>query len=116
MSQKQQQCKGIIIRTLASSEADLVAAILDEKGEKHVVIAKQARKSRKRFSSALDLFDFGRFETTFGKGTLAILQSFIPESGFKKLRQSLSNRPRRFVGRHRLAASDTECARFHWRQ
>ncbi len=90
MSQKQQHFRGIVIRTLPSAEADLIVAILDERGEKHVVIAKQARKSRKRFGSSLDLFDFGRFETTIGRGNLALLQSFIPESGFGGLRNSLS--------------------------
>lgn len=90
MNHKQHHFRGIVIRTLPSSEADLIVAILDESGEKHVAIAKQARKSRKRFGSALDLFDFGRFETSAGRGNLAMLQSFIPESGFRNLRSSLS--------------------------
>lgn len=90
MTSTQIQFKGILIRSIPSAEADLIVAILDEHGEKHVTIAKQARKSRKRFGSSLDLFDFGRFEATQGKGGLPILQSFIPEPGFRRIRDSLS--------------------------
>lgn len=79
-----------MIRVIPSAEADLIVAIIDEQGEKHVAIAKQARKSRKRFGSSLDLFDFGRFEATSGRGGLPMLQSFIPEPGFRRIRDSLS--------------------------
>jgi DNA repair protein RecO (recombination protein O) len=90
MVNKLLQFRGIIIRTLISSEADLIVAILAEDGEKYVTLAKQARKSRKRFANSLDLFDFGRFEASSGKGGLPLLQSFIPEHGFRLLRESLS--------------------------
>ena len=90
MTQKQIQFRGILIRAIPSSEADLIVAILDEHGEKHITIAKQARKSRKRFGSSLDIFDFGRFEASQGRGGMPILQSFIPEPGFRKIRESLS--------------------------
>ena len=84
------QFRGLVIRVIPSSEADLVVAVLAEDGEKHVTLAKQARKSRKRFGSSLDLFDFGRFEASQGKGGLPLLQSFIPEVGLKNLRNSLA--------------------------
>ena len=90
MTKRELHYRGVVLRTLGTSEADLIVAVLAEDGEKHVALAKQARKSRKRFGSSLDLFDFGRFEATQAKGNLPLLQSFIPEHGFRKLRDSLS--------------------------
>ena len=82
--------RGFVIRAIPFAEADLLVTIFSEDGEKHVVHARQGRKSRKRFGSTLDLFDFGRFEALATKAPTANLQSFIPESGYGTIRNSLS--------------------------
>jgi DNA repair protein RecO len=82
--------RGFVIRTQPLGEADQIVVVFTEDGEKQVALAKQSRKSKKRFGSSLDLFDFGRFETIRSRTPTNLLQSFIAEGGYRELRGSLS--------------------------
>lgn len=89
MAQQTKHFEGIVIRVVPVGEADQVVTIVSPSGGKLALIAKQSRKSRKRFGAAFDLFDTGRFEANEGKTSLPILTSFIPAAGFNKLRSDL---------------------------
>ncbi|NDC38393.1 MAG: DNA repair protein RecO [Proteobacteria bacterium] len=80
---------GIILRAHPSGEADLVLKILTPTAGKIAAIAKHARKSSKRFGSALETFDCGRFELRRGRGSLPVLAGFAPISNFVRLRDNL---------------------------
>jgi DNA repair protein RecO (recombination protein O) len=81
--------EGIVIRVYPSGDSDLVLRIITRERGKLSAIAKHARKSRKRFSSGFDIFDRGTFELREGRGSLATVSSFIPQSSFHRLRAEL---------------------------
>ena len=81
--------EGIVLRAYASGEADLVMRVLTPTEGKISVIAKHGKRGGKRFGSALDLFDCGRFEIRPSRGSLPTLQGFAPISSFARLRDSL---------------------------
>lgn len=80
---------GIVIRSQAAGDADLILTVLCEIEGKRSFMAKQARKSRKRFGSSFDIFDTGRFEIKQGRGNLPLVTSYIPASSFRGLRDNL---------------------------
>jgi DNA repair protein RecO (recombination protein O) len=81
--------EGIIIKMHPSGEADLVLRVLRAEGDKLSLLAKNARRSKRRFGSSFDLFDRGRFETGRGRGTLLLVQSFIPGVAWRTMRADL---------------------------
>lgn len=81
---------GIIIRTTPSGEADLILTIASASAGKISIMAKHARKSVKRFGGSVDLFDQGTFDTKRGRGSLALLDGFVPRTPFKNLRADLN--------------------------
>ena len=81
--------EGIVIRTFPSGNADLVLRVISAGRGKMSVLAKNARKSAKRFGGSLDVFDRGRFELRTGRGSLKTVESFLPAAAFKKLRTDL---------------------------
>jgi DNA repair protein RecO (recombination protein O) len=82
-------CDGIVLRTYASGEADLVLRLLTKDEGKISAIAKQARKSKKRFGSTLDVFDHGHFELLPGKSGLHVVRHFTPLPAFRQIREDL---------------------------
>ena len=81
--------EGIVLRAYPSGESDLVLRILTPAEGKISAIAKHVRKSGKRFSGTLDLFDCGRFEIHSGRGSLPLVRGFNPITSFAALRGSL---------------------------
>ena len=81
--------EGIVLRSYASGEADLVMRVLTPTEGKLSVIAKHGKRGGKRFGSALDVFDCGRFEIRPSRGSLPTIQGFSPISSFAKLRDNL---------------------------
>lgn len=84
------QIEGIIIRAFPSGESDLVLRVVSRGEGKVSVLAKHARKSKKRFGSRLDLFDRGLFEIRVGRGSLPVVEKFSPGPGLKNLREDLA--------------------------
>lgn len=72
-----------------SGEADLVLRVVRAEGDKVSLLAKNARRSKKRFGSGFDLFDRGRFEVSRGRGSLLLVQSFIPGPAWRTVRNDL---------------------------
>lgn len=72
-----------------SGEADLVLRVIRAEGDKVSLLAKNARRSKKRFGSSFDLFDRGRFEASQGRGSLLLVQSFIPGAAWRTVRTDL---------------------------
>jgi len=72
-----------------SGEADLVLRVVRAEGDKVSLLAKNARRSKKRFGSSFDLFDRGRFEVNRGRGALSLVQSFIPGPAWRTVRNDL---------------------------
>jgi DNA repair protein RecO (recombination protein O) len=83
------QYEGIIIRLYPSADADLVLRIITRETGKLSLLAKFARKSKKRYGTTFDLLDRGTFHARMGKGSLALVESFIPAPAFRFLRQDL---------------------------
>lgn len=81
--------QGIVIAIHPSGESDLVARVLTKTEGKISLIAKHARKSTKRFSGSLDLFDQGNFELAGSSGQLHSLQGFSCHSALRPLRENL---------------------------
>ena len=82
--------EAIIIRAYPSGESDLVLRLIGNSHGKLSVLAKHARKSKKRFGSRLDVFDRGVFELKTGKGSLQVVENFTPIPAFRHLRDDLS--------------------------
>jgi len=93
--------EGLIIRMYPSGEADLVLRVLRAQGDKVALLAKSARRSKRRFGSSFDLFDRGSFETNRGRGSLLLVQSFIPGRAWRAVRTDLD----RFVAASVLCES-----------
>ncbi len=85
--------EGTVLRIFPCGESDLVVRLLTPNRGKIAVIAKYVRKSKKRFASGLDLFDRGRFSIrsphSDSNSTLAVLQDFAPEGGYRELRVNI---------------------------
>ncbi len=84
------QFHGIILRSYPSRESDLVLRVLTKETGKISLLAKYARKSRKKHGSSFDILDRGKFEIREGKGSLTLVESFIPEGGFRRIREDLN--------------------------
>lgn len=82
--------EGIILRTFASGESDLVIRVLIETGEKIALFARRARQSKGRFGASCDTFDRGRVEYRPGRGELNILSSFSPITSYPEIRRDLA--------------------------
>jgi DNA repair protein RecO len=83
---------GIVIRVNQARESDLIVKIVTAELGKVSTIAKAARKSKRRFSSGLDLFDHGQFTLTQTKRSgseLLIIKDFVALGAFKNLRSDL---------------------------
>ena len=80
---------GIILRAYPSAEADLVLRVLSKENGKLSLLAKHARKSKRRFGSGLDVFDRGLFTIAQGGTGLFMLNAFEPERSLNKLREDL---------------------------
>lgn len=81
--------EGIVIRTFASGDADLVLRVLSAEYGKLALFGRQARSSKKQFGAPLDIFDYGRMEIKTGRGSLASIKSFTPLGAFRSLRRDL---------------------------
>jgi DNA repair protein RecO (recombination protein O) len=76
----------ILLRRVDFGEDDLILTVFSPTCGKISLMAKSARKSRKRFCGALDLFSVSRMVCTNGKGRLAILQEATVEHPFSQIR------------------------------
>jgi hypothetical protein len=81
--------KAIVLRVHASGEADLVATLLTEMLGKVSVIAKRARARGKKFSSSLDIFDYGQFSLRASHGKLLRLEQFHSSGSLIQLRDNI---------------------------
>lgn len=88
--QAKSELEAVIIRAYPSGEADLVLRLISRHEGKFSVLAKHARKSKRRFGSRLDLFDRGLFEIKFGRGNLPVLERFTPGQSLRHLRDDLA--------------------------
>ena len=77
---------GLVLRSHASGEADMVLRLLTDSLGKIAVFARNARRSKKRFTGNVEMFDSGVFEIRRGRGTLIELVSFTPHSTLKEVR------------------------------
>jgi DNA repair protein RecO len=81
---------GVILNVYESGDSDLVVHILAEGVGKIALIAKGARRSKKRFAGGLDIFDSGRFEYREGRGSLPLLLSFAPRNALSRIRREMA--------------------------
>ena len=81
--------RGIVIRSYAYGEADLVLRVISAETGKLSVIAKHARSSKRRFSGGLDLFDAGIFHTKAGRGSMPFLENFQAQGNYQSIRADL---------------------------
>lgn len=86
-----ERVQGLIIRSADSGEANLVLTLITKERGKIAAFAKSARRSQKRFSGGLEIFDRGEFEFGVLRDTkLLVLQAFKPEPMFQRIRQDLT--------------------------
>lgn len=83
------QFDGIILRTIAYRESDLICRVLTPERGKCAVIAKNSRKPSSRFQVHLEIFDCGSFQTLPGRGAMEVLSNFRPSTSFRALRENL---------------------------
>lgn len=67
----------------------MVLRVVRAEGDKVSLLAKNARRSKRRFGSSFDLFDRGRFEAGKGRGALLLVQSFIPGPAWRSMRNDI---------------------------
>jgi DNA repair protein RecO (recombination protein O) len=77
---------GILLRRVAFGDDDLILTFFSLTHGKISLIAKSARKSRKRFCGAMDLFSARNIVFTTGKGRLPILQEATVKHPFSQIR------------------------------
>ena len=83
------QTEAIVIRTFPFSEADLVVHVLSSSHGKMSLMAKSARKSRKRFTSCPDIFDRGKITFRKGRGSMPLLLEFTAQKQFRSIREDI---------------------------
>lgn len=81
--------RGIVIRIHPFGEADLVVRLVSPQHGKITGLARHARRSKKRFAPRFDLFDFGTYELSRGRGSMFTISAFQPERGLPTLRENL---------------------------
>jgi DNA repair protein RecO len=81
--------EGIVIRVYPSGDDDLVLKVITSVRGKMSLFAGHARKSKKRFGSTMDLFDYGRLEFEEKKSHLHRLTAFSSLSSFPRIRRKL---------------------------
>lgn len=79
----------ILLRRMDFGENDLILTMFTRDQGKTSVIAKSAKKSRKRFAGALDLFSVSRILYTKGRGRLPILTEAALKHVFLSLRTDI---------------------------
>lgn len=82
--------EGIIIKTVPLREADLIIHTITREAGRQALLAKHARRSKRRFSGGLDLFDHGLFSVSSSRGSLHIVDSFNAKESFKALREDIT--------------------------
>ena len=70
------QFSGLLVRLQPLREADLIVSLLTESGTIVDALARGARRSKKRFRGALELFTVGDVRLTRGRGKLPTLSGF----------------------------------------
>lgn len=83
---------GIVLKTTALRESDIIATILTRKYGKISAVFKSAKNSKKRFLGGIEIFDSGVFElsTPRGKSNLYTASGLSKRESFLKLREKLS--------------------------
>jgi len=76
----------ILLRRVDFGESDLILTVFSLTRGKISLIAKSARKSRKRFCGALDLFTACEMVCSTGKGRLPVLQEATVSHPFSQIR------------------------------
>jgi DNA repair protein RecO (recombination protein O) len=76
---------GLLLRSVDFGESDRVLTLLTRESGKLSVLAKGARRSKKRFAGALEPFSLLRVEIAAGRGALARLESATILRAFPKL-------------------------------
>lgn len=85
------ELEGIIVNTFAYADADLVVRVITTEQGKVSFIAKHARKSKKRFSSSMDIFQSGKFsfKAQNSHSDLISIQNFTNTNSYRKIRENL---------------------------
>lgn len=82
--------KGIVVKAFPYGDADLILKVICTPGGKLSLFAKRARKSKRRFSFGIELFDYGLFEISHGPGSMSNVKNFSPQKSFMALRDNLT--------------------------
>lgn len=83
--------RGIILKTTPLRESDLILTVLTDTEGKLALLAKGARRSKRRFMGGLDLFDCGELtvQPQRAEGRLPLLEAFTERESFLGLRSDL---------------------------
>lgn len=79
----------VVIRTHALRESDLVVVLMTPTFGKVSCIARGARKSRRRFAGGLPLGAMGEARIAPGRGSLSVLEGFVPQRDHSRLGRDL---------------------------
>ncbi|MSP61631.1 MAG: DNA repair protein RecO [Myxococcales bacterium] len=80
----------IVVRVVDYGEADRIATLITRTAGKVSALARSARRSRKRFGGALELFGAGEATLVEGGGDLWRLESLHSQRGFPRLSQDVA--------------------------
>ncbi len=81
--------EALVLKVTPLGEADLVVALLTRRFGRLSLLARGARKSRKRFGGGLDYFHLVRAEVKPGRGGLGTLAGIEPLRGFDVVRAGM---------------------------
>lgn len=84
-----EKIEGIVVKTIPFGDADLILKVICTPGAKLTLFARRARNSKRRFGFGLELFDYGTFEITHNRGSLANVSHFCPKNSFQGFRDCL---------------------------
>ena len=85
-----EKIEGIVVKTFASGDCDLVLKAICSPGSKMSLFAKHVRQGKRRFGFGLELFDHGFFEISRHTGSLVNVRNFSSVHSFGGIRSDLN--------------------------
>jgi len=84
-------CEALIVRKSSYGEADLIVTLFSREFGKFTALAKNAKKSRKRFGGRLDFFNRLTIDVTLNKGKFNLIGDVILKESYREITESVDS-------------------------
>ena len=84
-------CEALVLRKSDYGEADLIVTLFSRELGKFRALAKNAKKSRKRFGGRLDFFNHLAIEVTLNKGRFNLIGDVTLKESYRKITESVDS-------------------------